>query len=318
MLRLFDRAAGEAAFPVQPLGDPAPEAGASGSCGSYGSSGSDAGTGGASGSGSGSGTQGYSGLGCSLRICVHGSETPAGSQRNFLVHALGCLCLAAALLLGGGKALGEASLYGAVLAVAAAAWLVMSELRAPTMQRQRRVTFSVEGVAQGTPLPAQLPSAVSSATASSLQPLFVGKWMLDKAKSEPYEPILSFMGMHYLIRRMIDAKTSTLEISIRPPYVVLLVRTLVTVEDVMPLDGSFVVKAVPPQTRFKGTMRLHVKRFSATELVLSTILPDNEGELRDTTTVHADGNWFSRRTEVAPAVDAQATIVVNRVFRRVR
>merc|ERR1712151_312773 len=102
------------------------------------------------------------------------------------------------------------------------------------------------------------------------------------------------MGVNYLIRKAADAIKSTLIISVSASDVTILVKTLVTVEDCIPLDGSWATKDVPPGGRMKGQMRVRLTKNSERELEMYSEFPDGEGDLRDTLTVSEDGNSFTR------------------------
>jgi len=147
--------------------------------------------------------------------------------------------------------------------------------------------------------------------ARNTEPLWIGRWKLDKSCSDPYEPILAELGITYLLRKAIDAKTSTLQIECKDSAVVLTVTNLVTVVDVLPMDGSHILRPVPPGAKVKGTMKVRLVSHTPTELVLSSELPEGEGELVDVTTIHEGGAWLSRRTKLGQTE-------VTRVFRRMQ
>eukprot|EP00434_Breviolum_minutum_P022117 symbB.v1.2.019526.t1/scaffold1597.1/size110265/9 len=145
-------------------------------------------------------------------------------------------------------------------------------------------------------------------------PLWCGTWTLDKSCSEKYENILKDMGVNYLIRKAADAKTSVLVISKSSSHVTFIVKNLVTVEDVLPVDGTWVYKPVPPAGRMKGEMRLRLSKCTRNELEMITEFPPGEGSLCDTLTVSDGGAAFSRR--VVRTRNDGTDLECTRVFRR--
>lgn len=250
-----------------------------------------------------------------LEVVVQSCEKSGVAPHNLFLYAYSCLALAAAM------AYASASYVVAIsVTVSAVLFALDAHGRCSTVAKHTRdqATISVVRYVQSyaanpTPTPTHAVRLVSSTSA----PLWVGRWLLDKSRSEPYEPILLDMGMNFILRRAIDAKTSVLVLSVGTTHMVINVKTLVTVEDTLPLDCSWVTKPAPPATKHKGNMRMRLLRHSSHEIVLSTELPNGAGELRDTTTVHADGAWFSRKTEKFGPAQNTADIVVHRVFRRV-
>ncbi|CAE7648914.1 unnamed protein product [Symbiodinium pilosum] len=122
------------------------------------------------------------------------------------------------------------------------------------------------------------------------------------------------MGVNYLIRKAADAKTSVLIISKSATHVNFVVKNLVTVEDVLPVDGAWVPKPVPPAGRMRGEMRLRLTKSTENELEMVTEFPPGEGSLCDTLVVDPDGNSFSRRVVRIRSDGTQ--LECTRVFRR--
>jgi len=229
-----------------------------------------------------------------LRVQVRDSE-PAATA-GLPVPAGSCLCLAAAVLAAGSVAL--AALLLAAMAVLLAA-LPQKLLPPPA---QRRITLSIEGLEDNS-------ATAPAPTLAVAAPLWAGRWRLDKACSEKYEPILADMGVNYLLRKAADAVKSALIISVTETHVTIHVKTLVAVEDTLPLDGSWAWKPVPPGGRMRGQMRVRLTRVSALELEMLSEFPNGEGELRDTLTVHEDGSSFTRKV-------VRGELSVTRIFRR--
>ncbi|CAJ1375505.1 unnamed protein product [Effrenium voratum] len=138
--------------------------------------------------------------------------------------------------------------------IVALLWQLVSWMQSAAVHE---VTFSVEQV--------QLLKDSADAQAEA-PPRWCGTWVLDKSCSEKYETILKDMGVNYLIRKAADAKTSVMIISKSSSHVTFIVKNLVTVEDVLPVDGSWVTKAVPPAGRMRGEMRLRLSKCTENEL----------------------------------------------------
>jgi len=226
-----------------------------------------------------------------LSVSVHANE-PLDS-RTSLLHSPICilLCVALALIVSGSAGL-------AVVATATA--LALFIMRRDPAPPRRQITFSVERLDIGA-------AAVPVALAIPENPRWVGRWRLDKSCSEKYEPILADMGVNYVLRKAADSIKSGLVISVSASHVTILVKTLVTVEDCIPVDGSWTTKPVPPGSRMKGELRVRLTKASESELEMYTVFP--EGDLRDTLLVHADGNSFTRTV-------VRGELSVTRVFRR--
>lgn len=235
--------------------------------------------------------------GRALRIRVHANKLPGtlASRSPLFSPAPICLCAALAFLTAGSLAFGK-------LLVLVGLFLLITQHWWSRTPHQRRLTFSVERLESNAPL-VQAPLGLSSV------PLWVGRWRLDKACSEKYEPILIDMGVNYLLRKAADAVKSALIISVTSSHVTIHVKTLVAVEDCIPLDGSWTTKPVPPGGRMKGQLRVRLTKVNTSELEMYSEFPDGEGDLRDTLTVHQDGNSFTRKV-------VRGELSVTRVFRR--
>jgi len=280
-----------------------------------------------------------------LRLCVrvHNTEPCAakasGKSGSGLLSALlpggatSCLGLALACLAAGGS---SACTFFVVLA------LILMHV-APSdgagSANAKRVTFSAREIASGaskqaqasigaatpstrTPATSAPPSsAVGPAAALSsvprplggdgARPLWMGKWKLDKARSEVYEPIMSDMGVHYFIRKAMDAKTSFLTMKTSDTHVLILLQMGISVEESIPLDGSWASKAVPPMSKMSGEARWRLTKNSAKELEMYTEFPSGWGSLRDTLTVSEDGSTFARK------IARSESLYITRYFMRV-
>lgn len=179
----------------------------------------------------------------------------------------------------------------------------------------RQITFSVERLVKLDQAPRHVETVEPlEAEENEGPPAWSGVWTLDKGCSEKYEHILKDMGVNYLIRKAADAKTSVLVISKSATHVTFIVKNLVTVEDVLPVDGSWVHKPVPPAGRMKGEMRLRLSKCTHNELEMITEFPPGEGGLCDTLVVSNGGAAFSRRVVRTRSDGSQ--LECTRVFRR--
>jgi len=186
-----------------------------------------------------------------------------------------------------------------------------------SLQRAQHVTFKAEQLVRAERGSREVPSPARSPSNTALRepaPRWSGTWILDKSCSEKYEPILKDMGVNYLIRKAADAKTSVLVISKSATHVNFVVKNLVTVEDLLPVDGAWVPKPVPPAGRMRGEMRLRLTKSTENELEMVTEFPPGEGGLCDTLVVDGDGNSFSRRVVRKRSDGTQ--LECTRVFRR--
>jgi len=227
------------------------------------------------------------------RLFVHVHVNEFVDTRLSLLRSPICimLCVVLALLASGSA---ELSMVATAMTLVL---FVMGPDRAP---RKRQVEFSVERL--------DTRAATAPAMLTDLQnPKWVGRWRLDKSCSEKYEPILADMGVNYVLRKAADSIKSGLVISLSESHVTILVKTLVTVEDNIPRDGSWTTKPVPPGSRMKGELRVRLTKASESELEMYTVFP--EGDLRDTLLVHEDGNSFTRTV-------VRGELSVTRVFRR--
>lgn len=180
--------------------------------------------------------------------------------------------------------------------------LYMQAHKAAAAPPKRQVTFSAQRLEEAS-------SALGSALASAA-PRWVGRWKLDKTCSQLYAPILEDMGVHYLIRKAADAANSILTITTDQRNVNIHLKIWVSVEDCIPLDGGWTSKPVPPGAKMKGECRVRLTKNTDTELEMYTEFPPGFGDLRDTLTVHADGQSFTR-------VVVRGNLSVTRVFRKV-
>mmetsp|Transcript_16977 Transcript_16977/g.36571 ORF Transcript_16977/g.36571 Transcript_16977/m.36571 type:complete len:498 (-) Transcript_16977:102-1595(-) len=151
------------------------------------------------------------------------------------------------------------------------------------------------------PLPLEIPSS---------DPTWVGKWKLDRARSQVYEPIMSDMGVNYMIRKVMDAKTSFLTLSQTDSQIVILLQMGISVEETIPLDGSWASKAVPPMSKMSGEARWRLSKKSSREIEMYTEFPAGWGTLTDTLTVAEDGQSFARR------IARSDTLYITRYFTR--
>lgn len=206
--------------------------------------------------------------------------------------------------------------YSAFVYAVAGLPLILYSLQ--SLQRAQHVTFKAEQLVRAergsreVPSPARSPS--NNGAVREAAPRWSGTWILDKSCSEKYEPILKDMGVNYLIRKAADAKTSVLVISKSATHVNFVVKNLVTVEDLLPVDGAWVPKPVPPAGRMRGEMRLRLTKSTENELEMVTEFPPGEGGLCDTLVVDDDGNSFSRRVVRKRSDGTQ--LECTRVFRR--
>jgi hypothetical protein len=224
-----------------------------------------------------------------LDIRVHSNDIKADETKTKQWTLILCIGVAAIALLV------AQNTWLALFALAAVCALVFKVASCPT---QRHVAFSVD--------------RVENCNVSEVQsPRWVGKWRLDKVHSEPYAPILEDLGVNYLLRKAADAANSVLTISTSPTHVTINIKLWVTLEDCVPLDGSFCTKPVPTGSSIKGDCRIKVVKHDANELQLLTQFPDGHGELVDTLTMSDDGNSFTR-------VVTKGELEVTRVFRRDR
>lgn len=179
-----------------------------------------------------------------------------------------------------------------------AALLAWKGLWSPSFLTPREVVFSVERLER------------EAASAMAPLPQWVGRWKLDKARSDPMAPLLEDMGVNILLRKAADAIKSGLDITINSANeVVIGVKTIATVEDVVPLDGSQSTKSAPPGSRIKGALRVSIPRHDAMGFVMLTEFPGDEADMTDTLQVHEDCNAFTRTVE-------RNGIIIRRVFIR--
>lgn len=141
-------------------------------------------------------------------------------------------------------------------------------------------------------------------------PLWVGKWKLDKSCSELFEPILSSLGVNYLLRKAADMSSSTMSISLSTTHIKCQVDSFVVMREELPLDGSEVEVSLPTGTRTRGKCRKRLTKSSTFEMEMLTDLPEGEGQLQETLTVSEDKESLVRKT-------VRETLEVKRVFRRV-
>lgn len=255
-----------------------------------------------------------------LRVRVISSKR-IGAATSAQSATLGSMGVAFALLMAG-------SFMAGALAALITIILVLMDMRRDTSGApEHEVTFSPERIERIDPRKSgggaaasqsRRQAAITSAAIGSPEPListgsskylWVGKWKLDKSCSDPMDAVLADMGVNFILRKAADAKTSILTLSVTSAHVIINVKTLVTVEDTVPLDGSFSTKPAPPGGRVKGDMRVRVAKISERDLVLLTLLPQNEGEVRDILYMHEDNQSFTRRVE-------RNGIIANRVFRK--
>mmetsp|Transcript_55870 Transcript_55870/g.104829 ORF Transcript_55870/g.104829 Transcript_55870/m.104829 type:complete len:469 (-) Transcript_55870:35-1441(-) len=234
-----------------------------------------------------------------LRVQVLSSSTPqAGKYSASYYSAFGAVCLLAWC-------------YSALFYAVAGLPLVLYWFQ--SLQRLQHVTFQAEKLVRAEH-PSPQAEVIRTDVHQEAPPRYSGQWLLDKSCSEKYEPILKDMGVNYLIRKAADAKTSVLIISKSATHVNFVVKNLVTVEDLLPVDGTWVTKPVPPAGRMRGEMRLRLSKSTENELEMVTEFPPGEGGLRDTLVVDADGNSFSRR--VVRIRSDGTELECTRVFRR--
>lgn len=217
------------------------------------------------------------------------------ADRKIFQNVAGATCaLAVACLLGGSRNMAVMALLVTCIL------LFMQANKMPPAPSKRQMTMAVE----------RLEEVGSALDAASAAPRWVGRWKLDKTCSELYAPILEDMGVHFLIRKAADAANSTLTITTDQENVNIHLKIWVSVEDCIPLDGSWTSKPVPPGAKMKGDCRVRLTKNTDTELEMYTEFPDGFGDLRDTLTVHADGQSFTR-------VVVRGNLSVTRVFRKV-
>jgi len=192
----------------------------------------------------------------------------------------------------------------------------------PHEESQKEITFMVERLTAG--IEATVPHSLgicSEAQISPSAPLdhlefrptlvsprWLGLWKLDKARSDKYEPVFADMSVNFLIRKAADAKVSYLDISKSDTHLTILVKSLVNVEDSIPLDGSWVSKPVPTGSKMRGMCRLCLTKCTDSELEMYTEFPEGWGVLRDTLAVADDGQSFSRR------IARSDTLAITRYF----
>lgn len=232
-----------------------------------------------------------------LRLCVHILSnqilTVWPEQQQCSICAGVCV-IALGMVLAGAVCTALATLLLMTVALLARTWTD------PPL-RKRQVTFSLEELETHTPSP--------KTSISSPVPKWVGKWRLDKSCSELYEPILADLGVKWVLRKAADAANSILTIRVSEKDVFVHVKIWVSIEDQIPLDGSWTAKPVPKGSPMKGTCRVCLTKNTMTELEMLTEFPDGNGTLRDTLTMSEDGNSFTR-------VVVRGALSVSRVFRR--
>eukprot|EP00931_Biecheleriopsis_adriatica_P107519 TRINITY_DN81859_c0_g1_i1.p1 TRINITY_DN81859_c0_g1~~TRINITY_DN81859_c0_g1_i1.p1 ORF type:complete len:402 (-),score=77.52 TRINITY_DN81859_c0_g1_i1:67-1272(-) len=168
----------------------------------------------------------------------------------------------------------------------------LSELLPP---EPRLVTFSVqprETFEDASPAEARLESVAASLLGD--MPQWVGAWSLDKSRSESYDPILADLGVNVLLRKAADLLSSKLIITKTDTHVTITIQIWVTVEDCLPIDGSWVQKDVPKGSSMEGTCRVRITKWSMSEIEMLTEFPEGHGDLRDTLTMNEDGKSFKR------------------------
>eukprot|EP00931_Biecheleriopsis_adriatica_P055688 TRINITY_DN32983_c0_g1_i1.p1 TRINITY_DN32983_c0_g1~~TRINITY_DN32983_c0_g1_i1.p1 ORF type:complete len:418 (-),score=82.74 TRINITY_DN32983_c0_g1_i1:19-1230(-) len=156
--------------------------------------------------------------------------------------------------------------------------------------------------------PAQASQAPAASSGSTV-PLWVGTWKLDKARSEPYAPILSSIGVNFFLRKAADMANSTMTINISETHVKYRVDVFVTVEEELPIDGAPVEVQLPAGSRMSGACLRRLTQCTERVLEMLTDFPDGEGQLLDTLTVSEDGNTFERKV-------VRGELQVSRVFTR--
>merc|ERR1711862_163435 len=119
------------------------------------------------------------------------------------------------------------------------------------------------------------------------------------------------MGVNYLIRKAMDAKTSFLTLSLNSTQVVILLQMGISVEETIPLDGSWASMAVPPMSKMSGEAKWCLRKNSDRELEMYTEFPAGWGTLTDTLTVSEDGQSFARR------IARSESLFITRYFTRV-
>lgn len=230
------------------------------------------------------------------RLVVQIYHPEAEAQGGVWVAA-SCVCFLAVWLMAGAVAI------LAVLNTAAgvAGFSMWTGLWCPSVLR-RQLGFSVD----------RIEHAKGLEVTPALPPLWVGRWKLDRSRSDLMAPILEDMGVNFILRKAADSIKSGLDIKINAANeVVIGVVTFATVEDSLPLDGSWVAKSAPPGSRIKGTVRARVPRYTPREFVLFTEFPGDEADMTDTLSVHEDGMAFTRTVE-------RNGIVIRRTFVRER
>jgi len=218
-----------------------------------------------------------------LNLCVtiHSNELEEADERSsYMSWVIGISVLAVASLLSSNTQLASFAF------IVAYALLFHEARRAPPPPPRRLIKFSAEKVESGT-----------TATLGPLltTPGWVGQWRLDKSCSEPYAPILEDLGVNFILRKAADAANSVMTITTTATHLTVVLKIWVTVEDCIPIDGSFATKAVPPgSSKMRGECRVKVAKATATELEMYTEFPDGNGALRDILTMNEDGNSFTR------------------------
>lgn len=215
-----------------------------------------------------------------------------------LLPTLGCLALAIALLLAG--------LWKCALLALCASGGLSCRIRQASPPKQA-IAFSVEGLE---PVEDVSKDDISPLVKPSTAPRWLGKWQLDKSCSQPYEPILADLTVNFVLRKAADAANSVLTLSMDDTAVTVHVKIFVSVEDTLPLDGSWTEKPVPPGAKIKGMSRVRITKLTETEFEFLTEFPGNHGTLLDSLVVSEDGQSFVR-------VVTRNALSCKRVFRRV-
>jgi len=138
-------------------------------------------------------------------------------------------------------------------------------------------------------------------------PQWCGRWVLDKACSDCMEPLLSDLGVNYILRKAADAANTMMTIRVSRTHVNINLKIWISVEDSIPLDGSWTTKPVPRGGKYRGTCRVRLTRISHTELEMLSKF-DDDSEIRDTLSMLADGASFLR-------VMSRGDRTVKRIFR---
>jgi hypothetical protein len=222
---------------------------------------------------------------------------------NLRLVVIGLLSLTLAFLCAGNL------LGAAVVVVLSAGMLLLERFRGHESQRARQeVTFSMESVeALSIPAPIgrsrtsscesesgrRLSGSTAVPSSCATMPAWVGDWRLDKTCSESYSGILADLGVNYMLRKLADAATSEMIITLTATHVVLHIKVWVSVWDEVPVDGSWAVKPVPPGSKYKGNCRVRIEAKTDTSLEMISEFVDGT-TLRDTLEVAEDGESFTR------------------------